>query len=207
MTNNNDKLNCLQKNPPCTPLYKGGEVVAEKPSELLIWMDLEMTGLRPETDRILEMAAIITDSELNIIAESPVFILHQSQTCLDAMDDWNQKHHGNSGLITRVQASVLNEKMAEKQMLDFIQCHVPESRQSPLCGNSIYQDRRFLYQYMPALEAHFHYRNIDVSTIKELARRWNPGVYESFKKASTHRALDDIRESIGELRHYRAAFF
>lgn len=179
----------------------------EKPSDLLIWMDLEMTGLRPETDRILEMATIITNNNLDIIAESPVLIVHQSQEHLDAMDDWNQQHHGESGLIARVQESTLDEKTAEQQMLNFIQLYIPKSRQSPLCGNSIYQDRRFLYQYMPTLEAHFHYRNIDVSTIKELVRRWNPAVYESFKKASTHRALDDIRESISELRHYRAFFF
>jgi oligoribonuclease len=172
----------------------------------LVWMDLEMTGLVPERDRIIEMAVIITDSELNIVSEGPVLVVHQSEELLSGMDAWNTEHHGASGLITRVRESEITESEAEKIILSFIEEHVAP-QQSPLCGNSIYQDRRFLYRYMPKLEAYFHYRNLDVSTVKELARRWSPEMYDQFKKTGKHLALDDIKESIDELKHYRRHFF
>jgi len=174
-------------------------------SNNLVWIDLEMTGLKPKLNRIIEIAVIITDTQLNIVHEGPVYAIHQEQKHLDIMDDWNQTHHQASGLITRVQESTISELEAEKQILDVLKQYT-EPQKSPLCGNSIYQDRRFLACYMPTLEAFFHYRNIDVSTLKELARRWAPEVYESFKKIGTHRALDDIKESIAELRHYRKYF-
>ncbi len=172
----------------------------------LIWMDLEMTGLNPEKDRIIEMALIITDSDLNVLAEGPVFAIHQEESFLLGMDEWNTKHHGESGLTQRVRESQVSEQRAEQEILNFIKNYV-KPQESPLCGNSIYQDRRFLSRYMPELEAYFHYRNIDVSTVKELARRWSPEMQEQFKKESKHQALDDIKESIGELRHYRKNFF
>lgn len=172
----------------------------------LAWVDLEMTGLNPDTDRILEMAIIVTDSELNIIEEGPVLAIHQTEECLSKMDEWNTTHHNESGLVERVRASQLNEMQAEETILAFLKTHF-KARQSPLCGNSICQDRRFLYRYMPKLEAYFHYRNLDVSTIKELARRWAPEVYAGVKKSERHLALDDIRESINELRHYKAHLF
>jgi oligoribonuclease len=168
----------------------------------LIWVDLEMTGLNPEHDRIIEMATVVTDSDLNVIAEGPVFAIHQEQSLLDGMDDWNTKQHNGSGLVARVQESVYSEKMAEKAMLEFLKKHVPDGK-SPMCGNSIWQDRRFLARYMPELENYFHYRMIDVSTLKELAQRWAPKVYGGFQKDSRHLALDDIRDSIAELRYYR----
>lgn len=171
----------------------------------LIWIDLEMSGLNPEINRILEMAVIVTDSELNVLAEGPVLAIHQSKEHLDRMDEWNTTHHTESGLVKRVLESSIHEREAEQIMLQFLKKYV-EPKQSPLCGNSIYQDRRFLARYMPDLEDYFHYRNIDVSTIKELARRWAPEVYESVKKTSKHLALDDIRESIEELKHYREKF-
>ncbi len=171
----------------------------------LIWIDLEMSGLNPDINRILEMAVIITDSELNILAEGPVLAIHQSKAHLQTMDAWNTKHHNESGLVQRVLESTIDEQQAEQIILEFIKQYAT-SKQSPLCGNSIYQDRRFLARYMPHLENYFHYRNIDVSTLKELARRWAPKVYSSVKKQSKHLALDDIRESIIELKHYRAKF-
>jgi len=171
----------------------------------LIWIDLEMTGLNPDTDLIIEIATVITDKDLNILAQGPVIAVHQSDEALAAMDDWNQKHHGQSGLIERVKASLINDAEAERLTIDFLKDWVPENT-SPICGNSIGQDRRFLYRYMPTLEAYFHYRNIDVSTLKELAARWAPAVKDGFNKESTHQALDDILESIEELQYYREHF-
>jgi len=174
-------------------------------SSHLIWVDLEMTGLDPDNDLIIEIATIVTDKNLNILAQGPVLAVHQSDAALAAMDDWNQHHHGQSGLIKRVKASTINDAEAEQQTLAFLKKWVPE-RTSPMCGNSIGQDRRFLYRYMPTLEAYFHYRNIDVSTVKELAARWAPHIKDGFQKKSSHQALDDIVESIEELRYYREHF-
>ena len=171
----------------------------------LIWIDLEMTGLDPDSDLIIEIATVVTDKDLNILAQGPVLAVHQSDAALAAMDDWNQQHHGQSGLIDRVKASTINDAEAERLTLEFLKAWVPENT-SPICGNSIGQDRRFLYRYMPKLEAYFHYRNIDVSTLKELAARWAPEVKDGFNKESTHQALDDILESIEELRYYRKHF-
>ncbi|ASJ95577.1 MULTISPECIES: oligoribonuclease [Shewanella] len=172
----------------------------------LIWVDLEMTGLEPEVDRIIEIATIVTDKELNILAEGPVIAIHQSEDVLAAMDDWNQKHHGESGLIERVKASDFSEQDAIEQTIAFLSQHVPAGV-SPMCGNSIGQDRRFMNRYMPALEDYFHYRNIDVSSVKELVRRWKPEVMNGFKKQGTHQALVDIQESIAELQYYREKVF
>ncbi len=174
-------------------------------SQNLIWIDLEMTGLNPDSDLIIEIATVVTDKDLNILAQGPVIAVHQSDEALAAMDDWNQKHHGQSGLIDRVKASTINDAEAERLTIEFLKDWVPENT-SPICGNSIGQDRRFLYRYMPKLEAYFHYRNIDVSTLKELAARWAPQVKDGFKKESSHQALDDIIESIEELRYYREHF-
>jgi oligoribonuclease len=171
----------------------------------LIWIDLEMTGLDPDSDLIIEIATVITDKDLNILAQGPVLAVHQSDAALAAMDDWNQQHHGQSGLIERVKASTIDAAEAERLTIAFLKEWVPENT-SPICGNSIGQDRRFLYRYMPKLEAYFHYRNIDVSTLKELAARWAPDVKDGFNKESTHQALDDILESIEELRYYRKHF-
>ena len=171
----------------------------------LIWLDMEMSGLLPDTDRILELAAVVTDAELNVIAESPVIVVHQSDEVLDGMDAWNKGTHGRSGLIEKVKASTVNEVQATEQMMAFLKQHVPAGK-SPMCGNSICQDRRFMARYMPELEKYFHYRNLDVSTFKELARRWKPEIYSGFKKASRHEALADIYESIDELKYYREHF-
>ncbi|GBL56841.1 oligoribonuclease [Pseudomonas citronellolis] len=171
----------------------------------LIWIDLEMTGLDPDRDVIIEMATIVTDSELNILAEGPVIAVHQSEETLAGMDEWNTRQHGQSGLTQRVRESDIDAAQAEAMTLAFLEKWVPK-RASPICGNSICQDRRFLYRYMPKLEAWFHYRNLDVSTLKELAARWAPQVRDGFKKGNTHLALDDIRESIAELRYYRETF-
>jgi len=172
----------------------------------LVWIDLEMTGLDPEKERIIEMATIITDSELNTVAEGPVIAISQPEGLLDAMDEWCTNTHGASGLTQRVKESNVTEAEAEQLTLEFLKEHL-SAGESPLCGNSIGQDRRFLVKYMPELEAFFHYRNLDVSTIKELARRWRPDVLDGVKKKGSHLALDDIRDSINELRHYRAQFF
>jgi len=170
-----------------------------------VWIDLEMTGLNPDTDRIIEIATIVTDSDLNVIAEGPVLAVHQSESVLAAMDDWNQRTHKATGLIERVRAAHTNEAEAEGVTLEFIQRHVGKNK-SPMCGNSICQDRRFLARHMPTLEAWFHYRNLDVSTLKELAARWKPALAAGFQKQSAHKALDDIRESIDELKYYREHF-
>jgi len=171
----------------------------------MIWVDLEMTGLNPEHDRIIEIATAVTDSDLNIIAEGPVFAVHQSDELLNGMDDWNTKQHNSSGLVTRVRESKISERQAETAMLEFLAKFVPAGK-SPMCGNSIWQDRRFLAKYMPELERFFHYRMVDVSSLKELALRWAPRVYDSVRKESKHLALDDIRDSINELKHYREHF-
>ena len=175
-------------------------------AENLIWIDLEMTGLIPDTDLIIEIATVITDKNLNILAQGPVLAVHQSDAALAAMDEWNQTHHGQSGLIDRVKASTISDAEAERQTIEFLQQWVPANT-SPMCGNSIGQDRRFLYRYMPQLEAYFHYRNLDVSTVKELAARWASQVKDSFTKQTAHQALEDIIESIDELKHYRQHFF
>ncbi|GAB2943520.1 oligoribonuclease [Aquaspirillum soli] len=171
----------------------------------LIWLDMEMTGLFPDRDRIIELAVVITDANLNTVAESPVLVVHQPDTVLDAMDDWNKNTHGKSGLIDKVKASTLTEQEAEAQMLAFISQYVP-ARKSPMCGNSICQDRRFMARWMPTLEDYFHYRNLDVSTLKELAKRWRPDVAKGVVKKGRHEALADIYESIEEMKHYREHF-
>jgi oligoribonuclease len=172
----------------------------------LIWIDLEMTGLRPDRDSIIEIATVVTDRDLNVVAEGPVLAIHQSEAVLATMDDWNQRQHGGSGLLARVRASQIDAATAEQHTLAFLAAHVP-SGASPMCGNSICQDRRFLARWMPALEAHFHYRNLDVSTLKELAARWYPQLAGGFSKRSAHLARADIYESIAELRHYRERLF
>ena len=168
----------------------------------LIWIDLEMTGLKPESDRIIEIAVVVTDPLLAVRVEGPVFAIHQSDATLDAMDNWNKGTHGRSGLIDRVRASEISEADAEARVIEFLAAYVPAGK-SPMCGNSICQDRRFLARTMPKLEAFFHYRNVDVSTLKELAKRWKPAALDGFKKAQAHTALADIHESIDELIHYR----
>jgi oligoribonuclease len=168
----------------------------------LIWLDLEMSGLDPEKNRILEIAIVVTDTDLEVLAEGPVFAIHQSDEVLKGMDSWNQEHHGASGLIDRVKASHITEAEAEQKVLNFIRQFVGEGK-SPMCGNTIHMDRRFLARYMPKLEAYFHYRNLDVSTLKILARLWGSQVVEQFEKESEHVALQDVYDSINELKHYR----
>ena len=171
----------------------------------LIWLDMEMTGLSPDADRIIEIAVVITDGDLEVVAESPVLVVHQADSVLDGMDAWNTSTHGKSGLIDKVKASTLDEAAVEQQMLEFLKEYVPQ-RISPMCGNSICQDRRFMARWMPELEAYFHYRNLDVSTLKELAKRWKPEVAQGVKKHGKHEALADIYESISEMKHYREHF-
>ncbi|MBK7135513.1 MAG: oligoribonuclease [Rhodocyclales bacterium] len=171
----------------------------------LIWLDMEMTGLDPDRDRVIEIAMVATDSVLNTLAESPVVVVHQPAAVLDAMDDWNKNTHGKSGLVDKVRTSQTDEAAATVQLLAFMRQFVPE-RTSPMCGNSICQDRRFMARWLPGLEAYFHYRNLDVSTLKELARRWKPEVYKGVVKKGAHTALADIHESIEELRYYRDNF-
>jgi oligoribonuclease len=182
------------------------EASTPRPNEFnLVWIDMEMTGLDPDNDRIIEVAAVVTDANLNVLAEGPVIAVHQSDATLDKMDNWNKGTHGRSGLIDRVKASTINEAQAEEQLIAFLRQWVP-SNKSPMCGNSICQDRRFMARGMPKLEAFFHYRNLDVSTLKELCRRWKPELASGFKKAQKHTALADIIESIEELRYYREHF-
>jgi len=175
-------------------------------SQNLIWIDLEMTGLDTQSDHIIEIATVVTDKDLHVLAEGPVLAIFQGDETLARMDDWNRKHHGESGLIDRVRESRTGESDAERLTLSFLQQWVPAGA-SPMCGNSICQDRRFLARWMPELEAYFHYRNLDVSTLKELAGRWAPHIKDGFRKKNSHRALDDILESIGELRYYRERLF
>ena len=172
----------------------------------LVWMDLEMTGLDPETDRVLEVAAIVTNSDLDVLAEGPVLYVSQAEELLGSMDGWNTTHHTDSGLLELVREEGVSEREAEVTLLDFVSSYV-DAGKSPLCGNSVGHDRRFLVKYMPELANHFHYRNLDVSTIKELAIRWRPGIAAGVVKKNNHRALDDIRESIEELKYYREHFF
>ena len=178
--------------------------MAQDPTNL-IWIDLEMTGLDTQADHIIEVATIITDKDLNILEEGPVIAVHQDDQVLNGMDDWNRKHHGESGLIERVRASTVDAAEAERQTVEFLSRYIPGGA-SPMCGNSICQDRRFLARLMPVMEAYFHYRNLDVSTLKELARRWAPALYAAHNKNTTHQALQDIRDSIAELAYYREHF-
>ena len=171
----------------------------------LIWIDLEMTGLKPDADRIIEVALVITDHALEMVAQAPVFVVHQDDAALDAMDSWNKSTHGRSGLIDKVKASAMTEGDVERAALDFLREHIP-AKSSPMCGNTICQDRRFLARFMPALEDWFHYRNLDVSTLKELVRRWKPELMKGIPKEGKHEALADILESIAELRYYREHF-
>ena len=171
----------------------------------LVWLDMEMTGLEPEKERIIEVAFVVTDLHLNTLAEGPVLVIHQPDSVLDAMDNWNKGTHGKSGLIDKVKASTVTELQAQEQILEFLKPLIPKGK-IPLCGNTIHQDRHFMALYMPELNDFFHYRNIDVSTLKELAKRWRPEVYKSFKKQQKHTALADVYESIAELKHYREHF-
>lgn len=177
----------------------------KKSDQNLVWLDCEMSGLDPEKERLLEIAVVVTSPDLAIRIDGPVLVIHQSDAVLDAMDAWNKGTHGRSGLIDKVKASEIDEAAAEQQLLEFIAKYIPRSG-SPMCGNTIGQDRRFLVKFMPKLEAYFHYRNLDVSTLKELAKRWKPSAYSSFKKQQAHTALADVHESIEELAHYRETF-
>jgi oligoribonuclease len=181
-------------------------VITPRQNEMnLVWVDMEMTGLEPDTDRIIEVAVVVTDMHLNILAEGPVMVVHQSDAVLDGMDAWNKGTHGRSGLIEKVKASTVTEAQAEEELIKFMKQWVPKGK-APMCGNTIGQDRRFMVRYMPKLEAYFHYRNIDVSTLKELGKRWKPEMVSGFKKHQMHTAMADIVESIEELKYYREHF-
>lgn len=195
----------MESSPQDTGASASTDVDLPKSDRNLVWLDCEMSGLDPEKERILEIAVVVTGPDLSPRIEGPVLVVHQSEAVLDAMDSWNKGTHGKSRLIDKVRASTLSDAEAEREVLAFVQRYVPRNG-SPLCGNSIGQDRRFLVKYMPTLEAYFHYRNIDVSTLKELAKRWRPEVYAAFKKQQRHTALADVHESIDELAHYRAHF-
>ncbi|GHU28319.1 oligoribonuclease [Betaproteobacteria bacterium] len=186
-------------------VFTGGTDYMAQSDNHLVWLDMEMTGLDPERERIIELAIIVTDTDLETVAESPVWAVHQSESLLDAMDDWNRNTHGKSGLIERVRASAFDEAAVEAAALKFVREYVAQGI-SPMCGNTIGQDRRFMVRYMPTLEAWFHYRNIDVSTLKELCKRWKPDLLKGFQKTSAHTALADIRESIDEMKYYREHF-
>ena len=189
-----------------TSATSANAVATIRPSDdHLVWVDMEMSGLDPESNRILEVAVVVTDGQLNIVAHGPVLVVHQTDEHMATMDAWNQGTHGRSGLTEKVKQSTLNEAQAEAELLAFLKTVVPAGK-SPMCGNTIHQDRRFMARYMPSLEAYFHYRNLDVSTIKELCRRWRPEVYKGFEKKGAHTALADILESIEELRYYRDHF-
>jgi oligoribonuclease len=187
------------------PVATMTDTTLAKSDQNLVWIDLEMTGLDPDGDRIIEIAVLVTDPQLNVRVEGPVFAIHQSDATLDRMDAWNKGTHGKSGLIDRVKASTTDEASAEAQVIEFLKKYVPANK-SPMCGNSICQDRRFLVRTMPKLEAFFHYRNLDVSTLKELAKRWKPEIMAGFKKAQAHTAMADIQESVEELAYYREHF-
>jgi oligoribonuclease len=197
----------LQENPPAAAAESGAVPADAQPTlarsdQNLVWLDCEMSGLDPERERLLEIAVVITGPNLSPRIDGPVLVIHQSDEVLNGMDAWNKGTHGKSGLIDKVKASTLTEAQAEAQLLEFIQRYVPKNG-SPMCGNTIGQDRRFLVKFMPKLEGYFHYRNLDVSTLKELAKRWRPEVYAAFKKQQRHTALADVHESIDELEHYR----
>ncbi|MFC5610298.1 oligoribonuclease [Variovorax soli] len=201
----------IDPNPSAPIQAPAGEPAAQAPASLkksdqnLVWLDCEMSGLDPEKERLLEIAVVVTGPNLTPRIDGPVLVIHQSDEVLDGMDAWNKGTHGRSGLIDKVKASAVDEAAAEKQLLEFISRYVPKNG-SPMCGNTIGQDRRFLVKYMPKLEAFFHYRNLDVSTLKELAKRWKPAAYSAFKKQQAHTALADVHESIDELEHYRETF-
>ena len=206
MTDYVDKEEIMSQAQETQPERSQNNGMKRRPDELtLIWVDLEMTGLDPETDRIIEVALVVTDPDLNVLGEAPVFAIHQSDEILNGMDAWNRGTHGRSGLIDRVRASNVTEAMAEDALIEFLGQYVPKGK-SPMCGNTICQDRRFMAKTMPKLEAYFHYRNLDVSTLKEIARRWKPELVDGFKKMQKHTALADILESIEELRYYREHF-
>jgi len=190
---------------PTAPTAATPAATLKKSDQNLVWLDCEMSGLDPEKERLLEIAVVVTGPDLTPRIDGPVLVIHQSDELLDAMDSWNKGTHGRSGLIDKVKASTLDEATAEQQLLEFIARYIPKNG-SPMCGNTIGQDRRFLVKYMPKLEAYFHYRNLDVSTLKELAKRWKPAAYNAFKKQQAHTALADVHESIEELAHYRQTF-
>ena len=206
MTDYVDKEGIMSQAQETQPERSQNNGMKRRPDELnLIWVDLEMTGLDPETDRIIEVAMVVTDPDLNVLGEAPVFAIHQSDEILNGMDAWNKGTHGRSGLIDRVRASNVTEAMAEDALIEFLRQYVPKGK-TPMCGNTICQDRRFMAKTMPKLESYFHYRNLDVSTLKEIARRWKPELVDGFKKMQKHTALADILESIEELRYYREHF-
>jgi len=193
----------MAKTPLQAPSAQNGKIV---PNEFrLVWLDMEMTGLDPQKERIIEVAVVVTEPDLTVVAEGPVLVIHQADALLDGMDSWNRSTHGKSGLIDKVKASTLTEAQAEIELIEFLSKYVPAGK-SPLCGNTVSQDRRFMFNYMPKLEQFFHYRTIDVSTLKELARRWKPELLKGFEKRSKHEALADIYESIDELKYYRDTF-